>query len=160
MALWVACQRALETAKALQSDLERLDKEWRERSQAHSHSWSRSCSRTCPRSQSWTCPRSQSGNRTGANSQSHPHGDLWGMHPQSPNEPPPRRRVTFNNPKDKKGPAREEVGCSPEPSIGDLDTWLEFQVGQLGTPTWWEELGIILGIKDQHKFAQKIRASF
>ena len=33
-------------------------------------------------------------------------------------------------------------------------------MGQLGTPTWWEELGVILGIKDQCKFAQKIRASF
>ena len=82
------------------------------------------------------------------------------MHPWSPNKPPPRRRVTFNNPKDEKGTAREEVGCLPEPSVGDLDTWLEFQVGQPGIPAWWEELGVMLGIKDWCKFAQKIRASF
>ena len=31
---------------------------------------------------------------------------------------------------------------------------------QLGTPAWWEELGAIPGIKDLHKFVQKIRASF
>ena len=82
------------------------------------------------------------------------------MHPWSPNEPLPRRRVTFHDPKDGKDPAREEAGCSTEPSIGDLETWLEFQAGQLGTPTWWEELGVMLGIKDWCKFAQKIRASF
>ena len=46
-----------------------------------------------------------------------------GMYPWSPNQPPPRRRVTFNDPKDEKDPAREEVGCSTEPSIGDLETW-------------------------------------
>ena len=82
------------------------------------------------------------------------------MHPWSPNEPPSRKRVTFHDPKDEKDPAREEVGCLPETSTGDLDTWLEFQAGQLGTPTWWEELGVILGIKDQCKFVQKIRVSF
>ena len=47
----------------------------------------------------------------------------------------PRRRVTFNDPKDKKDPAREEAGCLTEPSVGNLETWLEFQVGQLGTPS-------------------------
>ena len=47
-----------------------------------------------------------------------------------------------------------------EPSIDNLEMWLEFQVGQLGTPMWWEELGAMLGIEDWHKFAQKIRASF
>ena len=44
--------------------------------------------------------------------------------------------------------------------MDDLETWLEFQAGQLGTPAWWEELGAMPGITDQHKFAQKIRASF
>ena len=37
---------------------------------------------------------------------------------------------------------------------------VEFQAGQLGTPTWWEEQGAMLGIEDWCKFAQKIRASF
>ena len=75
------------------------------------------------------------------------------MHPQSPDEPLPRRRLTFNDPKDEKGPAREEEGCLTEPSTGDIEMWLEFQAGQLGTPAWWEELGAILGIKDLCKFA-------
>ena len=52
------------------------------------------------------------------------------------------------------------MGCLPDSSVGDLYTWLEFQAGQLGTPAWWEELGVIRGIKDWCKFAQKIRASF
>ena len=47
-----------------------------------------------------------------------------------------------------------------ELSVGDLETWLEFQAGQVGTPAWWEELGALPGIKGQHKFAQKIRVSF
>ena len=46
-----------------------------------------------------------------------------------------------------------------EPSVEDLETWLEFQAGQLGTPTWWEELGAVPGIEDWCKFAQKIRTS-
>ena len=159
-ALQVACQRALETAETLQSDLKRLGKELRERSQAHSHSWSRSWSRTHSRSQSRTRSRGQSRNHARANSQSLSHGDLWGMHPQSPDKPLPRRKVTFNDPEDEKGPAGEGAGYSTEPSVGDVETWFEFQAQQLGTPTWWEELGAIPGIKDLWKFAQKIRASF
>ena len=38
VALWAACQKALETVEALHDDLERLDNEHRERSQAHSQS--------------------------------------------------------------------------------------------------------------------------
>ena len=47
-----------------------------------------------------------------------------------------------------------------EPSINDLEMWLEYQVRQLGTPMWWGELEAIPGIADLHKFARKIRASF
>ena len=47
-----------------------------------------------------------------------------------------------------------------EPSMDDLEMWLEFQAGQLGTPTWWEELEAVPGIEDRYKFAWKIRASF
>ena len=68
--------------------------------------------------------------------------------------------VTFNDPKVKKSPKREETNCLTEPSTVDIETWLEFQAQQLGTPTWWEELGAIPGIEDLCKFAQKIRASF
>ena len=44
--------------------------------------------------------------------------------------------------------------------MDDLETWLEVQAGQLGTPAWWEELAAVPGIEDRCKFAQKIRAPF
>ena len=83
VALQVAHQRVLETAKALQSDLERLGSE-QKRSRARFHSKSRSRSRTHSRnwsrthSRNWsrTHSRGQSGNCARANSQSHSHGDL------------------------------------------------------------------------------------
>ena len=64
--------------------------------------------------------------------------------------------MSFHDPEDKKDPIKEEASCSTEPSIDDLEMWLEFQAGQLSTPTWWEELGAMPGNEDQHK----IRASF
>ena len=69
------------------------------------------------------------------------------------------KRVTFNNP-EVKSPEGEEANCSTEPSVMDVETWLEFQAQQLGTPAWWEELGAIPSIKYLCKFAPKIRASF
>ena len=68
--------------------------------------------------------------------------------------------MSFHDPKDEKDPVKEEASCSTEPSVDDLETWLEFQAGQLGTPAWWEELEAMLGIEDWCKFAQKIRVSF
>ena len=47
-----------------------------------------------------------------------------------------------------------------EPSVNNLELWLECQAEQLGTPTWWGELEAIPGIMDPCKFAQKIHASF
>ena len=82
------------------------------------------------------------------------------MYPQSPDELPPRRRVSFCDPDDVRDAVKEEVSCLMEPSVDDLETWLEFQVKQLGTPTWWKELGAVPGIEDRLKFTQKIRASF
>ena len=49
---------------------------------------------------------------------------------------------------------------STEPPIKNLESWLDQQADQLGTPTWWEELKAIPGITDLHKFARKIHASF
>ena len=40
-----------------------------------------------------------------------------------------------------------------KPTIKDLEAWLEHQVGQLGTPTWWRELKAVLDIEDTCKFA-------
>ena len=60
--------------------------------------------------------------------------------------------MSFHDPNDVKDPVKEEASNSMEPSVGDLETWLEFQAGQLGTPTWWEELAAVPGIEDRHKF--------
>ena len=168
VALWVSCHRVLKTAKALQGDLKRLGSEQRRRSQAHSQSQSRGWSRAHSGSQSLTHSRTQSRthsrgwsrNHVRADSQSHYHGDPQGVCPWSPDEPPPRRRVSFYNPNDVKDPMKEEASCLMEPSVDNLEMWLEFQTGQLGNPTWWEELGAVPGIEDRHKFAWKIRASF
>ena len=67
--------------------------------------------------------------------------------------------MSFHKPEDDEVPIKE-ASCLVEPSIDDLEMWLEFQAGQLGTPVWWEELGAMPGIQNQCKFAQKIRASF
>ena len=44
--------------------------------------------------------------------------------------------------------------------VSDMETWLEWQVKQLGTQAWLPELKAILGVKDLSKLACKIRASF
>ena len=68
--------------------------------------------------------------------------------------------MSFHDPPNVKAPVREEASSSMEPSVDDLETWLEFQVGQLGTPTWWGELAAVPGNEGRHKFTRKIRASF
>ena len=45
-------------------------------------------------------------------------------------------------------------------SVSDVETWLQWQAKQLGTPACWTELNAILGIRDPWKLARKIRASF
>ena len=44
--------------------------------------------------------------------------------------------------------------------IKDLESWLEYQADQLGTPTWWGELKAVPGVADLCRFAWKIQASF
>ena len=66
----------------------------------------------------------------------------------------------FPRPQRQEGPCKRRNKLLNRASVDDLEMWLEFQAGQLGTPTWWEELGAMPGIEDWHKFAWKIRASF
>ena len=68
--------------------------------------------------------------------------------------------MSFHNPDNVKNPVKEEVSNLMEPSMDDLETWLEYQAGQLDTPAWWGELAVVPGIEDRCKFAWKIRASF
>ena len=35
---------------------------------------------------------------------------------------------------------------SVEPSISNLEAWLEYQSTQIGIPVWWKELEAVLGI--------------
>ena len=149
VALWAACQKALETAEALQSDLERLNDECRGRSQVCSQSksqprtwsgsrcrnWSRNCSRNCSRAHS----RGWSRGWVRGCSQSHSHPD-----PQSVRSPsldkPPTRRVNFWNPKNE-DLAAEVRNPLAKPSVNNLETWLDYQAGQLGTPHVVEGIG-------------------
>ena len=71
----------------------------------------------------------------------------------------PNRRVSFCKPKDE-CLAAEGENLSAEPSVSDLETWLEYQSTQIGIPRWWKELGAVPGITDQQKFTWKIWASF
>ena len=48
----------------------------------------------------------------------------------------------------------------PEPSILDVETWLDWQACQQSTPCWWWELKAIPGVKDPQKLAYKIWTSF
>ena len=147
--LQATCQKALETAEALCDDLERLDNKCRERSQAHSQS--RSHSRSHLRN------HSRDHSQTQACSQSPPCQFPRCAFPSLDRQP--NRRVSFHEPGDKYL-AVEGGNPSVEPSVSNLETWLEYQSTQIGTPVWWKELGAILGITDWQKFAWKIQASF
>ena len=35
-----------------------------------------------------------------------------------------------------------------EPPVSNVETWLEWQVKQLGTPAWWPDLKAIPGVKN------------
>ena len=80
------------------------------------------------------------------------------MQSQSLDEPL-NRRVSFCDPENEDSVAE---GRSPlaKPSINDLETWLEYQAKQLGTPMWWGELEAVPGIANLCIFTRKIRASF
>ena len=80
--------------------------------------------------------------------------------PRSPDRPPPGRRVTFRNPEVEMSPKGDVEDYSTEPSVLDVETWLEWQAQQLGTPAWWMDLKAIVGIKGPWKSALKTRASF
>ena len=78
----------------------------------------------------------------------------------SPDGPLPGRRVIFRNPEAETRSERDTKGHSTELSVSDVETWLEWQANQLGTPTWWTELQAIPGIRDPWIFARKIRLHF
>ena len=174
-ALWVAHQKVVETAAALQSNLDRLDNELRGRPWAHSQSgsqhrtWSGGWHRTQSRSRCRVWCRSQhqahsqrrSEDRVGAQTQNHCQVDPQNeqAHSQDHIWEPLNKKVSFWMPKDK-DLGTESRDPSAKPPIKDLELWLEYQVDQLGNPTWWGELKPIPGMAYLIRFTRKIQASF
>ena len=56
--------------------------------------------------------------------------------------------------------ATESRESSAKPPIKDLESLLDYQADQLGTPTWWGELKAVPRMADLHRFAWKIQVSF
>ena len=139
-----ACQKVLDTTEALQNDSERLSWINRGRSRTHSQTHSRNRSRSHSRTQSQS--RSQNSSQS--------------RQPQSPEEPPPRKRVIFQEPIAEPSLGRNLKDHMMEPPVSNEETWVEWQAEQLGTPAWWSDLKAIPGVKDLQKLAHKIRASF
>ena len=117
-ALRVPHQRALDTSKALSSNIERLSQRRRD--------WSRTHSQTCSQSRSRSKTRSQFRSHSRAQSQNHSQGCTWNVCTRSPDGPLPRRRVTFKNPKAEMSPERDVEDYSMEPSVSDVETQLEW----------------------------------
>ena len=88
------------------------------------------------------CSQGQSRDRARTQRQCHHRIDSQNECPHSPeyNWELPNRRVSFHIPGGKE--LVMDRGDSPtEPSINDLELWLEHQAEQVGTPTWWGEWG-------------------
>ena len=135
----VAHQRVLDTAKVLRNDIERLSWGVRETPQTHSQSHSRRCSGCCNRSHSQNHSsdrklRSPSGSRQGS-------------------------RVTFQEPEVEPDPEEGRGNYLLQPSILDVESWLDWQAQQIDMPCWWRELRAIPGEEDLQKVTQKIQAS-
>ena len=130
--------------------------------------WSWTCSRTHSQTCSWSHSRSHSRSRSRSHSRAHSQSHPWSgsqsssqsRQPRSPNGPLPGRRVTFREPEVRlnfKGSVEDYLS---EPSVSDVEIWLQWQAQQLGTPAWWSELEAIPGVEDPWELTHKIWASF
>ena len=172
----MAHQRVLEAAQVLESDIERLSQGLRDVQCAHPHGHSSSH----PRSQSLERhPRSLSRHRQER------RVTFWELEVElDPEEGPYRGALGHSSrifPEDSgwvlPSAQRQETACPlgrpmayqdakgrgnypSEPSIKDVETWLDWQAHQMDTPYWWAELTAIPGVEDPRKLAQKIHASF
>ena len=68
--------------------------------------------------------------------------------------------MTFQEPEVKLDPEEGGGDYPPEPSILDVELWLDWQAQKIDTPCWWREFRAIPGVEDLQKLAQKIQASF
>ena len=133
-ALWearAACQKTLEAAQVLESDIERLSQGLRD--------------------SQWSCPHNHSNS----------HQQSWSLDrlSRSLSRTWQERRVTFWEPEVEPDPEESRESYLPEPSIKDIETWLDWQACQLDTPCWWMELTAIPGMEDPLKLNWKIWAS-
>ena len=109
----------------------------------------------------WEHSRGLSEDRTGAQTQTHHQVDPQNEQTCSQDhiQEPLNKRVSFQMPEDG-DLMTESREPSAKPPIKDLESCLDYQVDQLGTPTWWGELKAIPGMADLCRFTQKIRVSF
>ena len=95
--------------------------------------------------------------QTGAQTQNHHQVDPQNEQANSQDyiQEPPNKRVSFQMPEDG-DLATESRETSAKLPIKDPELWLDYQVDQLGTPTWWGELKAVPDMADLCRFAQKI----
>ena len=130
-----------------------------------SRGWSRTQSESRHRAQTGSLHQehSQGGSEdwAGAWSQGHHQVDSWNgqAHPKDHIQEPLNRRVSFRMPEGEDS-ATESWEPSLKLPIKDLESWLDHQADQLGTPNWWGELKAIPGMADLCRFTLKIWASF
>ena len=93
-----------------------------------------------------------------------PQGCSFGIHPEDSNGVPPfaQRQETVCPPE--MPIAYPDIGgrgnYPPEPSIRNIEVWLNWQACQLDMPHWWVELTAIPDVENPKRLAQKICASF
>ena len=167
VALQDACCKVMDTTANLQSELDSSRTQCRTQSGSQHRRWSRGQSRMQSESRHRAgnlhqeCSWGMSGDRAGAQSQDRQQVDSqneW-AHPQDCIWEPLNWRVSFRMPEGKDS-ATESREPSVKLSIKDLESRLDHQADQLGTPTWWGELKVIPGITDLCRFTWKIRVSF
>ena len=74
--------------------------------------------------------------------------------------PLPSQRQETGHPWEMPTQTLEVEGYLPEPSIRNVEVWLDWQACQLDMPHWWAELTAIPDVENPKRLAQKICASF
>ena len=93
-----------------------------------------------------------------------PQGCYFEIHPEDSNGVPPftQRQETVHPPE--MAIAYLDIGgrgdYPPEPSIRNIEVWLDWQAHQLNMPHWWMEITAIPDVEKPKRLAQKICTSF
>ena len=91
-----------------------------------------------------------------------PQGHSLGIHLDSNGVTPFAQRQETLCPQSCPYPTQTSAvgGYLPEPSIGNIEVWLDWQACQLDMPHWWMELTAIPDVENPKRLAQKIYTSF